>query len=279
MAALMPAAPRLFIVVPAFNEAPNLPQLFSGFREIELQLKDKFNLGFIIVDDGSNDGTPEIARQLASGLTLEVLSHGSNLGPGTAFATAFNHLSKVMDADDWVITMEGDNTSRHGLIRQMLRRAEEGFDAIFASPYMYGGGLTQTTLLRRFLSSAANLVVKDMLNVQGILTVSSFFRLYRASPLRRLQAIFGPGIVERRGFESMVEMTMKMTMLNLTISEVAMQLDSSLRKGKSKMKILRTILGYFALWSCKDRWLKAVRTAQAKTAASSRPHPRQAQEH
>lgn len=258
---MMSALPRLFIVVPAFNEAQNLPQLFSSFRELELQLKDRFALHFIIVDDGSDDGTPELARQLANELTLDVLSHGRNLGPGTAFATAFTFLSKTMSADDWVITMEGDNTSRHNLIRQMLRRAEEGFDAVFASPYMYGGGLTQTTLLRRFLSSVANMVVKDMLDVQGILTVSSFFRLYRASALSRLQAIFGPGIVERKGFESMVEMTMKMTMLRFTISEVAMQLDSSLRKGKSKMKILRTILGYFALWTCKPSWHKTVRAA------------------
>ncbi len=254
---MKPALPHLFIVTPVYNEALNLPELFSGFREIEHQLRDKFVLNFIIVDDGSDDGTPEIARKSANELSLEILAHSANLGPGTAFATAFAHLSKTMSDNDWAITMEGDNTSRHSLIHQMLRRAEEGFDAVFASPYMYGGGLSQTSLLRRFLSSGANLVVKDMLNVQGILTVSSFFRLYRATTLFRLQATFGPGIVERRGFESMVEMTMKMTMLGITISEVAMRLDSSLRKGKSKMKILRTIFGYIALWSCKDRWIKA----------------------
>lgn len=270
--------PRLFVVVPVFNEAPNLPRLFSSFRDIEPQLGDKFNLNFIIVDDGSNDGTPVIARQLADNLALEVLSHTSNSGPGAAFATAFAHLATAMGSNDWVITMEGDNTSRHSLIHQMLRRADEGFDAVFASPYMYGGGLTQTTLLRRFLSSIANLVVKDMLNVQGILTVSSFFRLYRATTLSRLQAAFGPCIVERRGFESMVEMTMKMTMLGITISEVAMQLDSSLRKGKSKMKILRTIVGYFALCTYKDKWLRAVHASQTSSAVSNRPDPLQARE-
>ena len=61
-------------------------------------------------------------------------------------------------------------------------------------------------------------------------------------------------IVERVGFESMVEMVMKMAMMRLAISEVAMTLDSSLRKGKSKMKIVRTIFGYLALWRCKQAW-------------------------
>jgi dolichol-phosphate mannosyltransferase len=96
--------------------------------------------------------------------------------------------------------------------------------------------------------------VKDLLDIQGILTVSSFFRLYRGAALLRMQRIFGPGIVERVGFESMVEMVMKMVMVRLAISEVAMTLDSSLRKGKSKMKIVRTIFGYLALWRCKQAW-------------------------
>lgn len=270
--------PRLFIAVPVFNEAQNLPELFSGFRELEHQLRSRFVLHFLLVDDGSDDGTAEIARKLTNELRLEIIAHGTNLGPGTAFASAFIHLSKTISEKDWVITMEGDNTSRRDLIERMLLRAEEGFDAVFASPYMYGGGFSHTTLFRRFLSSGANLVVKDLLDVQGILTVSSFFRLYRATALFRLQAAFGRGIVERSGFESMVEMTMKMTMLGITISEVAMRLDSSLRKGKSKMKILRTIFGYIALWQRKNRWIKVAESAgkldhDSRTANRSSANP------
>ena len=154
--------------------------------------------------------------------------------------------------------MEGDNTSRYELIKQMLTRSQEGFDIVFASPYMYGGGITQTSFIRKLLSSGANLVVKDLLGIQGILTVSSFFRLYRAKALIKMQMVFGPEVLERTGFESMVEMVMKITMLKLSLSEVAMELDSSLRKGKSKMKFLRTIKGYLVLWNYKDGWLKKV---------------------
>ena len=245
---------RVYIMVPVFNEAPNIPTLFAGFRELQEQLAGR-EVKYLLVDDGSGDDTVAVARREAAGLDLTVLEHGVNRGPGAAFATAFAWLGERIDGGDWVITMEGDNTSRHSLIRQMFTRAAEGFDVVLASPYMYGGGFTQTSFLRKFLSSGANLVVKDLLDIQGILTVSSFFRLYRGSALLRMQRIFGAGIVERVGFESMVEMVMKMAMLRLAISEVAMQLDSSLRKGKSKMKIVRTIFGYLALWRCKAAWL------------------------
>ena len=254
---------RLFILVPVFNEAPNIPTLLAAFAELAAEFGSRFSLHFLLVDDGSSDGTAEAAKGGAKDIDLAVLRHETNRGPGVAFATGFSHLASRMAERDWVITMEGDNTSRHELIRQMLTRTGEGFDVVLASPYMYGGGFTQTTFLRKLLSSGANLVVKDLLDIQGILTVSSFFRLYRASALMRLQRAFGPGILERPGFESMVEMVMKMAMLELTISEVAMRLDSSRRKGKSKMKILRTIVGYLALWKCKPRWLR--RLAASRT--------------
>ena len=249
---------QLFVLVPVYNEAPNMPTLCEAFRQLRGEFGSRFALRFLLVDDGSSDQTVAAARAAAPDLDLEVLAHERNRGPGAAFATGFAHLAGRMGESDWVITMEGDNTSRHGLIRQMLTRAGEGFDAVFASPYMYGGGFAQTSFLRRLLSSGANLVVKDLLEIQGILTVSSFFRLYRGPALARLQAVFGPGIVERAGFESMVEMVMKMVMLRVSISEVAMRLDSSLRKGKSKMKIVRTIFGYLALWRFKAAWAARV---------------------
>jgi dolichol-phosphate mannosyltransferase len=251
---------QLFFITPVFNEALNIPTLFEAFDTLAQEFGEQHRVIFILVDDGSSDDTVALARRCAGNHPLEVLEHGVNRGPGTAFATAFASLVGRLGADDWVVTLEGDNTSRHELVKQMLTRTQEGYDVVLASPYMYGGGFTQTSFLRKLLSSGANLLVKDLLDIQGILTVSSFFRLYRGSVLLQLQSVFGPGIVERTGFESMVEMVMKMTMLRLRISEVAMQLDSSRRKGKSKMKILRTVRGYLTLWRYKAKWLELARS-------------------
>ena len=247
---------RLFIMVPVFNEALNIATLIETFVKLRAELEGRFSIHYILVDDGSNDETVVTAKQKTGDLDLIILQHGKNIGPGAAFATGFAYLSQHMGEQDWVITMEGDNTSRYELIKKMLTRSQEGFDIVLASPYMYGGGIKQTNLFRKLMSSGSNLVVKDLLGIQGILTVSSFFRLYRAKALIKMQMIFGPEIVERKGFESMVEMIMKIAMLKLPLSEVAMELDTSLRKGKSKMKILRTIKGYLVLWYYKKQWMK-----------------------
>jgi len=211
----------------------------------------------ILLDDGSRDDTSGLAQEFAreSGLSLNILRHEVNQGPGKAFATGFGHLAPLLKENDLVLTIEGDNTSRIDLVKKMLIRQREGFDVIFASPYTYGGRIVNTSVYRVFLSSMANLFIKELLGLQGIFTVSSFFRLYRSSALISLQTAYGSAIVERPGFECMVEMTIKMVNLGMTISEVPLVLDTRARVGKSHMRVAKTILGYLSLWSLKNKWL------------------------
>jgi dolichol-phosphate mannosyltransferase len=248
-----PGKRSLYVVVPVFNEAPNLPRLFDGLRAA-IQEAAEFDVSVVFVDDGSSDETPRLALELAEEIDLTVLTHARNRGPGYAFGTAFAHLSTRVRPDDVVVTMEGDNTSRTELISAMLRRAGEGHDAVFASPYMYGGGILHTRPSRVVLSHMANTFVKTCFGVHGLLTVSSFFRLYRGQTLIRLQGCYGDRIVERDGFESMIEVVLKMVYLGLSISELPMVLDTSLRAGKSKLNTRRTILGYLALVGRQRSW-------------------------
>ncbi len=78
--------PLIYIVVPVFNEAPNIAALFEAFSSLDKDLKDDFTISFVLVDDGSSDDTPRIARQAAGSLDLTMLQHEVNKGPGAAFA-------------------------------------------------------------------------------------------------------------------------------------------------------------------------------------------------
>jgi dolichol-phosphate mannosyltransferase len=239
---------RLHVVVPVLDESPNVPRLVRDLGTFTREIGPDLACRVIFVDDGSTDGTAERIEAERGGLDVTVLRHPSNRGPGAAFRTAFEHLAPLLRPEDWVLTLEGDNTSRLSTVKQMLVRRREGFDVVLASPYAYGGGITQTSLVRTFLSHMANGLVKELLGIHGILTMSSFVRLYSAPILGRLQARHGPGIVDSRGFECMVELLRKLVDAGATISEVAMPLDGSLREGPSKMPTLRTIRGYLRLF-------------------------------
>jgi dolichol-phosphate mannosyltransferase len=251
---------RLYVILPALDEAPNVPPLLDSLRAVARSWSTRADCHVLLVDDGSSDGTADVARAHAGELDLTVLSHGVPLGPGRAFRTAFEHLAERLREDDLVLTMEADNTSRVEVLEAMGRRLEEGYDVVLASPYMYGGGIVQTTPLRVMLSHVANAFVKEFLGIHGILTVSSFFRLHSGSAVLRLQRRYGPGVVERDGFECMVEALLKMTYLGMAIAEVPMVLDSSLRAGSSKLRIRRTARGYLALFTRKRAWAGAARS-------------------
>ncbi len=253
----------LYVVVPVYNEADNLERLFASFRLLHTEYTDRHHVQLVMVDDGSTDDTVRLANELGEGLDLTVLSSATNKGPGSAFAMGFEYLASRITDSDWLVTLEGDNTSRRELLRHMFHRVREGYDVVLASPYMYGGGITNTSALRIFISHIANAFVKEFLGVHGIMTVSSFFRLYRGSVIQQLHQYYGAGIIERRGFACMIELLLKMMYLGVTISEVPMVLDTNLRAGKSKMKIMRTILGYIALSRRLKAWQDVAKTAPA----------------
>src|SRR5512137_1623210 len=70
---------RLLIVLPAFNEAKHLPGVVAGIRAV-LPGAD-----LLVVDDGSTDGTVDVARQLG----VLVVSHPWNMGYGVTIQTGY----------------------------------------------------------------------------------------------------------------------------------------------------------------------------------------------
>lgn len=244
----------LYLVVPVFNEEGNVERVITHIRALRSEIAGQLDVQAVFVDDGSTDETMSMIGRTKGDQPVTVLRHDRNRGPGAAFGTAFAHLQSVLSNDDWVVTMEGDNTSRLGTLRQMLVRRFEGFDVVLASPYTYGGGFTHTAWHRVFLSHVANGLAKMVLGIRGINTFSCFFRLYSASVLKRLAVRYGDRIIELSGFECMLELLCKLIYQHATISEVPLKVDTSARAGKSKMKIKRTMLGYLKVMCVAKRW-------------------------
>lgn len=114
---------------------------------------------------------------------------------------------------------------------------------MLASVYAQGGGFDRTSLLRKLVSFAANMLFRLFFDLK-VLTLSSFFRVYSMPVLREIKNRYGGTIIGEPGFISMLEILVKAIRCKAKIIEIPMKLHSSKRKGKSKMKVMRTGFSY-----------------------------------
>jgi dolichol-phosphate mannosyltransferase len=230
------------IVVPAFNEEANVPNLM---RDLAARGELWRNGRIILVDDGSSDRTVEVAKTHGRGLPLEILEQGKNQGPGRAFDAGFRRALELASDDELIITMESDTTSDLDALEAMMYVAREDADIVLASHHQ-GGELANVSRHRRFLSKAASSAIRRGAGLNAS-TVSSFFRVYRASILRQGYAVHGDALIRERGFACKAELLIKLSRLGAHVAEVPVTLDWAKREGESKMRVLPTVAGYMRL--------------------------------
>jgi dolichol-phosphate mannosyltransferase len=173
---------------------------------------------------------------------VELLAQGRNQGPGAAFRAGFHAALETCPADGLVATLEADTTSDLDALEAMLDRAAEGTDVVLAS--VHGGGrMVNVSWLRRLLSRGAGAVTRRALRLDAM-TVSSFFRVYRADALREGFARYGDGLIRESGFACKAEILSKLVRIGASVTEIPVDLDGSRRVGQSKMRLLPTIVGY-----------------------------------
>ena len=231
----------LILIILAYNEEKNIGALLENIFVLGYKA-NKYHV--IVVDDGSLDNTVNIVHSFTSRMPIEVISHPVNQGVGAAFQTGFGVALKMAQPTDVIVTIEADNTSDLGILPLMINKVENGDDLVLASCYADEGQVKGTNLWRKFLSLGANLLLGLVFSLHGIKTYSSFYRAYNASALRSAFEAYQGKLIEQPGFVCMVEVLVKMQRLGLRISEVPMILQTGLRKGPSKMRILRNILDY-----------------------------------
>jgi dolichol-phosphate mannosyltransferase len=168
-----------------------------------------------------------------------------NQGAGRAFDKGFRLALELCDDDDFIITMESDTTSDLDALEGMLHVAGEDADIVLASHHA-GGQLANVSHHRRFLSKAASSAIRRGAGLDAS-TVSSFFRVYRASILRKGYAVHGENLIRERGFACKAEILIKLSRMGAQVAEVPVTLDWSRREGESKLRVLPTMAGYARL--------------------------------
>ncbi|MBN2788767.1 MAG: glycosyltransferase family 2 protein [Candidatus Delongbacteria bacterium] len=230
----------IYFIVPVYNEELNIEELASSLKKV-LPEREKF---FVFIDDHSTDNTLKNIDLYFGSMKYHIITKEKNAGPGDSFNIGFEYLLDKTLKEDLIITIEADNTSSLEILDKMVTISELGYGIVLASPYAQGGGFEETTLIRKILSFVANTALRFIFDIK-VLTLSSFYRVYKPEAITQIKNKYGV-IIEEPGFICMVEVLIKAIRCKISIIEVPMVLSSNKRKGRSKMKIMRTMINYSA---------------------------------
>jgi dolichol-phosphate mannosyltransferase len=216
------------IVVPTYNERENLPVLVGMLLELPI------DLGVLVVDDSSPDGTGDIADELAAQHPdrVWVIHRSGKLGLGTAYRTGFKHaLDSVRMGGrvERIMTMDADFSHHPRYIPAIVAMSKQGTDLVVGSRYVPGGGTPDFPVQRRMLSWVANFIAKTMLGLKAG-DVTAGFRCYRRSVLETLplDSIFS------NGYSFLIEMMFLVQRAGFTVGEVPI-IFMDRTHGKSKI--------------------------------------------
>lgn len=229
-------------MLPCYNEESNLEQLFAKISQV-CQGSD---YKIVAVDDGSTDGTYSLLCSLSKTHPVVVLRHKENRGLHEALRSLLLWVCNDNGNPDYAITMDSDLTHDPKYIPELISACEEkGVDIAIASRFVETGRQVGVPFHRAFLSKWFRLFVGISLGT-SLKDVSSGYRCIRSANIKELVETYGPKkLVETKGFEVQLELLFKLFTSGAKITEIPLILDYSKKKGKSKLRIRRAILGYF----------------------------------
>jgi dolichol-phosphate mannosyltransferase len=201
-------AVRAVICLPTYNERENLEPML---RELEgvLEAGDRV----VVIDDGSPDGTGEVADRLAHDLSfVDVVHRAEKQGLGPAYLAGFRHALAL--GAELVFEMDCDRSHDPADVVR-LRAAAEDADLVLGSRYVEGGAIRNWGLVRRVVSAGGSLYARLLLGVP-VRDLTGGFKCYRRGVLEEIDL----DAIRSRGYAFQIETTYRALRAGFRVVEV-----------------------------------------------------------
>jgi dolichol-phosphate mannosyltransferase len=205
-----PSAP--LVVVPTYRERENLPHL------TERLWKAVPDGHLVLVDDCSNDGTPEwVKEQPDFNKRLHLIARPGKLGLGSAYRDGFTwalHFHKKSPVQA-IVQLDADLSHDPASIPNLLQAIREGADVAVGTRYALGGGIERWRSDRLALSRFAGVYVRGFTGMP-LSDPTGGFKAYRPEALEQINL----AQVHSEGYAFQIEMNWLAWRAGLKVSEV-----------------------------------------------------------
>jgi dolichol-phosphate mannosyltransferase len=214
--------PEPWLILPTYNEAGNIERFVAAVRD-----KLPAAARILIVDDGSPDGTGELADRLAAEQEeVEVLHRPRKEGLGPAYIAGFRRA--LAGGASLILEMDSDFSHQPAYLPRLLEAAETA-DLVIGSRYVPGGGVSDWGALRRAISRGGSAYARVVLGV-GVRDLTGGFKCFRREVLEAIDL----DAVQARGYAFQVELTYRAIQQGFRVVEVPIVFRDR-QLGESKM--------------------------------------------
>jgi dolichol-phosphate mannosyltransferase len=214
---------RTLVIIPTYNERDNLPLIMGRVHAA------RPDVHVLVVDDGSPDGTGELADELALADPdrVHVMHRTSKAGLGAAYLAGFAWgLGRGYTV---LVEMDADGSHAPEELYRLLDAVDAGADLSIGSRYIDGGTVRNWPRRRKILSKTANGYARVMLGVK-IDDITAGYRAYRREVLEKIEL----ATVDSKGYCFQIEMSWRTITAGFTVVEVPITFTER-ELGKSKM--------------------------------------------
>jgi len=239
---------RTLVIIPTYNERENLPLIVGRVHAA------RPDVHVLVVDDGSPDGTGELADELALADPdrVHVMHRAGKGGLGAAYLAGFAWgLGRGYSV---LVEMDADGSHAPEELYRLLDAVDAGADLAIGSRYVPGGTVRNWPRRRLILSRTANTYSRVLLGV-GIHDITAGYRAYRREVLEKM----GLDDVDSKGYCFQIDLTWRAINAGFTVVEVPITFTER-ELGVSKMSgsNIREAMSQVAKWGIRG-WLDRAR--------------------
>lgn len=213
----------VLVLLPTYNERSTLPSTVAGI------LHHVPTAHVLIIDDGSPDGTGQIADQLAADPRVEAHHRAGKLGLGTAYAWGF---TEALDRGySRAVAMDSDGSHLVSELPALLAAAADGAGLVIGARWIPGGRIVNWPWYRRWISRTGTAVARIALRSK-LRDLTSGYRVLDAAWIRRLDL----AALDSQGYAFQVETAWTLERMGCPIAEVPITFVERV-EGHSKMTV------------------------------------------
>ena len=232
---------RVLVIIPTYDELENLPLVLARVRAVVPAAH------VLVVDDGSPDGTGELADQLAAAdEQVHVLHRSGKQGLGAAYLAAFAW--GLAHSYDVLVEMDADGSHQPEQLPRLLD-ALVSADLVLGSRWVAGGSVVNWPLHRSVLSRGGNTYTRLALGLP-LRDATGGYRAFRRTALESLDL----ADVASQGYCFQVDLVWRAVRRGLRVVEVPITFVER-ERGLSKMSgaIVRESLWRVSVWGVGHR--------------------------